>query len=383
MTQFSAAALPCNSAPRAGRATAGPVKHRGMSKPVRQAASTCRGRDRGEEEGMGVGYERRGSEYGAPVIEEKWAKLINISDTNVVNGERMDSLGGIAMFVQVADSGSFSATGRLLGLSSSAVGKSVARMETRLGVRLFQRSTRHLALTAEGEKFLQRCKRILAEVEAAERELGESGSAPSGRLRLSLPRYSGLFEPAIGAFMQAYPAIELDLDFSDAMVNIVSDGFDAAVRTGELADSSLMRRKLCTFRRLLLASPAYLARHGRPADGAALLRHARLDYRFPATGRLEQWPLLDESTQPAPGMVCNSVEMRVFLAVQGQGIAYLPAFAVQRKLAAGQLVSLLDAHTQTRTAFWLLWPGSRHLPPRLRVFIDFLVEHLQDRHFGS
>ena len=295
----------------------------------------------------------------------------------------MDSLGGIAMFVQVADSGSFSATGRLLGLSSSAVGKSVARMEARLGARLFQRSTRHLALTAEGEKFLQRCKRILAEVAAAERELGESGGAPSGRLRISLPRYSGLFEPAIAAFMQAYPAIELDLDFSDAMVNIVSDGFDAAVRTGELADSGLMRRKLCTFRRLLVASPAYLARHGRPADGAELLRHQRLHYRFPATGRLEQWPLMDEAAQQAPGMVCNSVEMRVFLAVQGQGIAYLPAFAVQRELAAGQLVSLLDEHTQARTAFWLLWPASRHLPPRLRVFIDFLVEQFDQRTSGG
>lgn len=145
--------------------------------------------------------------------------------------------------------------------------------------------------------------------------------------------------------MQAYPAIELDLDFSDAMVNIVSDGFDAAVRTGELADSSLMRRKLCTFRRLLVASPAYLARHGRPADGIELMQHQRLDYRFPATGRLEQWPLMDEAVQPVPGMVCNSVEMRVYLAVQGQGVAYLPAFAVQRELAAGQLVSLLDEHT--------------------------------------
>ncbi|OEZ54069.1 HTH-type transcriptional regulator PgrR [Janthinobacterium sp. HH103] len=295
----------------------------------------------------------------------------------------MDSLGGIAMFVQVADSGSFSATGRLLGLSSSAVGKSVARMEARLGARLFQRSTRHLALTAEGEKFLQRCKRILAEVAAAERELGESGGAPSGRLRISLPRYSGLFEPAIAAFMQAYPAIELDLDFSDAMVNIVSDGFDTAVRTGELADSGLMRRKLCTFRRLLVASPAYLARHGRPADGAELLRHQRLHYRFPATGRLEQWPLMEESAQPAPGMVCNSVEMRVFLAVQGQGIAYLPEFAVQRELAAEQLVSLLDEHTQAATAFWLLWPASRHLPPRLRVFIDFLVEQFDQRTSGG
>ncbi|WP_257572975.1 LysR substrate-binding domain-containing protein, partial [Janthinobacterium sp. UMAB-56] len=142
-------------------------------------------------------------------------------------------------------------------------------------------------------------------------------------------------------------------------------------------------RKLCTFRRLLVASPAYLARQGRPADGAGLLRHARLDYRFPATGRLEQWPLLEESAQPAPGMVCNSVEMRIHLAVQGQGIAYLPAFTVQRELAAGQLESVLDAHTQAAAAFWLLWPASRQLPPRLRVFIDFLVEHFQERRFGG
>lgn len=295
----------------------------------------------------------------------------------------MDSLGGIAMFVQVADSGSFSATGRLLGLSSSAVGKSVARMEARLGARLFQRSTRHLALTDEGEKFLQRCKRILAEVEAAERELSAATGAPSGRLRISLPRYSGLFEPAIAAFMLAYPAIELDLDFSDAMVNVVSDGYDAVVRTGELLDSGLTRRKLCTFRRLVVAAPAYLARHGRPAHPSELASHQRLHYRFPATGRLEAWPLADATAPPAPGMVCNSVEMRVHLAVQGQGIAYLPAFTVQRELDAGQLESVLDAHTQAPTAFWLLWPASRHTPPRLRVFIDFLVEKLHGQAFGA
>ena len=295
----------------------------------------------------------------------------------------MDSLGGIAMFVQVADSGSFSATGRQLGLSSSAVGKSVARMEARLGARLFQRSTRHLALTDEGEKFLQRCKRILAEVEAAERELSAATGVPSGRLRISLPRYSGLFEPAIAAFMLAYPAIELDLDFSDAMVNVISDGYDAVVRTGELQDSGLTRRKLCTFRRRMVASPAYLARHGLPGHPSELASHRRLHYRFPATGRLEAWPLADAAAPPAPGMVCNSVEIRVHLAVQGQGIAYLPAFTVQRELAAGRLESVLDAHTQAYTAFWLLWPASRHTPPRLRVFIDFLVEKLQGQAFGA
>jgi len=290
----------------------------------------------------------------------------------------MDSLGSIAMFVQVADSGSFSATARQLGLSSSAVGKSVARMEARLGARLFRRSTRHLSLTVEGENFLARCRRILAEVEAAEQELSASSKGPSGKLRISLPRYSGLFQAVVLEFMRAYPAIELDLDFSDSLVNVVSDGFDAVVRTGALEDSGLTRRRLCGFRRLLVAAPAYLAQHGRPATPAQLGQHRQLHYRFPATGRLEAWPLESEESFLPAGMVCNSVEMRVFLALQGQGIAYLPEFTVQRELAAGQLESVLDEYTQVQGTFWILWPTSRQLPSRLRVFIDFLVEKLNN-----
>ncbi len=290
----------------------------------------------------------------------------------------MDSLGSIAMFVQVADSGSFSATARQLGLSSSAVGKSVARMEARLGARLFRRSTRHLSLTAEGEQFLARCRRILAEVEAAEQELSASSKGPGGRLRISLPRYSGLFHEVILQFMRAYPAIELDLDFSDGLANVISDGYDAVVRTGALEDSGLTRRRLCNFRRLLVAAPSYLARQGTPTTPAQLAGHAQLHYRFPATGRLERWPLAADEVLSVNGMVCNSVEMRVFMAVQGQGIAYLPAFTVEQELAAGQLVGLLDKYTQESASFWVLWPSSSHLPSRLRVFIDFLVEKLED-----
>ena len=295
----------------------------------------------------------------------------------------MDSLGSIAMFVQVADSGSFSATARQLGLSSSAVGKSVARMEARLGARLFRRSTRHLSLTVEGEQFLARCRRILAEVEAAEQELSAASTGPSGRLRISLPRYSGLFHDAMLQFMQAYPAIELDLDFSDGLVNVISDGYDAVVRTGALEDSGLTRRRLCGFRRLLVAAPSYLARHGVPLAPAELAGHAQLHYRFPATGRLERWPLGADEVLSVNGLVCNSVEMRVFLAVQGQGIAYLPAFTVERELAAGQLLRVLDDYTQEQASFWLLWPASGQLPSRLRVFIDFLVEKLENGRPGS
>lgn len=149
----------------------------------------------------------------------------------------MDSLSGISVFVLVAETRSFSEAGRVLGVSPSAVGKSVARMEERLKVRLFHRSTRHIALTPEGEMFLERCRRILCEVEAAELELSEASDAPRGKLRVSLPRYSGLFEPAIAEFMQRYPDVSLDLDFTDRMVDVIGDGYDAVVRTGEMDDS--------------------------------------------------------------------------------------------------------------------------------------------------
>ena len=150
------------------------------------------------------------------------------------------------------------------------------------------------------------------------------------------------------------------------------------VRTGALEDSGLTRRRLCGFRRLLVAAPAYLAQHGWPATPAQLGQHRQLHYRFPATGRLEQWPLAPDAPAPPPAMVCNSVEMRVFLALQGQGIAYLPAFTVERELAAGQLESVLDEYTQEQGSFWILWPTSSHLPSRLRVFIDVLVEKLKN-----
>ena len=150
----------------------------------------------------------------------------------------MDSLSGISVFVLVAETRSFSEAGRVLGVSPSAVGKSVARMEERLKVRLFHRSTRHIALTPEGEMFLERCRRILCEVEAAELELSEASDAPRGKLRVSLPRYSGLFEPAIAEFMQRYPDVSLDLDFTDRMVDVIGDGYDAVVRTGEMDDSA-------------------------------------------------------------------------------------------------------------------------------------------------
>lgn len=292
----------------------------------------------------------------------------------------MDSLNGFIVFVQVAETRSFVAAGRLLGVSASAVGKSVARLEARLGARLFHRSTRSITLTAEGTQFLERSRRILAEIEAAELELSQATAAPRGRLRVSLPLVSSLLLPVLGEFMRQYPDIELDLDFSDRMVDVIEEGFDAVVRTGQPADSRLSARQLGQFQMKLVASPAYLAQRGTPQRPVDLEQHSCLHYRYPNTGKLEVWPLhlaadAPELRLPA-SMICNNLETRVCFAVQGLGITCLPDFAIGDAIATGRLLTVLDKYVQRTGVFHVLWPSGRQASPKIRVFIDFLQQRV-------
>lgn len=291
----------------------------------------------------------------------------------------IDNLSGVALFVQLAKAGSFVAAARQAGISPSAVSKSLARLEQRLGARLFQRSTRQLSLTAEGKLFLARSERILAEMQAAQEELAGQ-RAPQGRLRLGLPELGGLFLPALAAFSQLHPAIALDLDFSDALADVVGDGFDAVIRIGAPRDSRLAARKLGQFRSCLVASPAYLARHGTPQHPLDLQQHACLHYRFRHSGRVEAWQLRqDDGAAPLDlplSMVCNNVEARLHFARQGRGIAWLPECTVQAALADGSLVEVmrdyaLDGHPAH--GCWLLWPSGPHLAPKVRALVDFLA----------
>ncbi|MBD9384215.1 LysR family transcriptional regulator [Achromobacter sp. ACM02] len=288
----------------------------------------------------------------------------------------MDSLNGFVVFVQVAETRSFVAAGRLLGVSASAIGKSVARLEEKLGVRLFHRSTRSVTLTAEGALFLERSRRILAEIEAAELELSQAAAAPRGRLRVSLPLVSGLVLPVLGEFMREYPEIELDLDFTDRMVDVIEEGFDAVVRTGEPADSRLSARRLGAFQILLVASPAYLASRGTPKTPADLLRHSCLHYRFPSSGKLETWALRQADDEPElqlpVSMICNNIETRACFTLQGLGIAYLPDFAIREPLADGRLVQVLKGKSERTNVFHILWPASKHPSPKVRALVDFL-----------
>ncbi|KGP00365.1 LysR family transcriptional regulator [Alcaligenes faecalis] len=292
----------------------------------------------------------------------------------------MDSHGGMTIFVQVADLRSFAAAGRQLGISASAVSKGVARLEQKLGVRLFQRSTRSVSLTVEGTLFLDRCRRILSEIAAAENELASTTAAPQGRLRVSLPLVSGLMWPVLSAFASHYPHIELDLDFSDRLVDVVDEGFDAVVRTGELSDSRLMSKRLGTSRFVCVGAPGYFERHNMPERPEDLGQHACLLHRIPNTGLLEKWRLRrgeeNADRHPAAGMTSNHLETLRHMAIQGHGIAYLPDFAVKQALERGELLTVLDEWTGSSSTFWILWPSNRQLLPRVRVFVDFMAAHL-------
>ena len=292
----------------------------------------------------------------------------------------MDNLGSMKAFVQVAEARSFTVAGRQLGLSSSAIGKAVVRMEERLGVRLFHRSTRSVTLTAEGALFLERCRRIFSEIEAAELELSQTQEAPRGTLRVGLPLAGMLMMPTLVAFMRAYPEIILDLDFSDRVVDVIDEGFDAVMRFAEAGDSRLMSRALGMYRRRLVAAPTYLAAKGVPLTPDDLKAHACLHHKFPTSGKFERWPLPPgqagvEIELPRTAVV-STLEPLIFMAEHGLGIAYLPDFAIARQLRERTLVPVLDDHIDRSGPLRVLWPSSRHLAPKLRVFVDFLAANL-------
>jgi len=293
----------------------------------------------------------------------------------------VDSLSGLLAFVRAAETRSYVAAGERLGVSASAVGKSVARLEDKLGIRLLNRSTRRISLTEEGALFFERCQRIVGEIEEAEAELSRLTDAPRGRLRVSVPAVGyRMLMPILPEFTRRYPDIELDFDFNDRMIDVIAEGMDAVIRSGDFGNSLLKARKLGSFRFVLVGAPAYFADRGAPCNPEDLRQHDCLRYRFPTTGLLQDWKLGSKETDPPlqlPGtLTFNSVEALISAAVGGMGIAYLPDFAVRESLAAGTLTLVLDEHLTDGGRFSILWPSSRHLLPKLRVFVDFLAERL-------
>lgn len=228
--------------------------------------------------------------------------------------------------------------------------------------------------------FLERCRRILGEIEAAEVELSQAQSSPRGRLRISMPSVGVLFMPNLAAFKRLYPEVELDIDCSDRLVDVIEEGFDAVIRTGVPADSRLMARTVGSYRRVMVGSPEYFERAGRPLKPEDLERHSCFLYRYPSTGKLDVWPLGPGVRGQLPdlplSMVTNTLDPLVCFVEQGLGVACIPDIAIRRQLEAGSLVTVLDEFNEDCTTFRILWPSSRHLSPRLRGFVDFIADNL-------
>jgi len=294
--------------------------------------------------------------------------------------DSLDSVSSLATYVQAAETRSFTQAGRMLGLSASAVGKTVARLEASLGARLFHRSTRSISLTPEGEIFLESCRRVLAEIDSVERELAGNQASPRGKLRVSLPYLGGLFGHVLASFMARYPEIELDLDYSDRVVDIVNEGFDVAIRTGEGVDSRLVSRRLGVYHLILVASPSYLERAGTPSSPADLADHACLHHRFPSTGKLERWPFRQAEKGPdvpvPVAAAASTIAPLLEMAIEGCGIACVPDFTAAPAIQGGCLKEVLSDHMEHQNVFRIVWPSNRHIAPRLRAFLDYMGAHL-------
>lgn len=307
----------------------------------------------------------------------KWGGYPFFADKRFIS---MDSLTSLTSFVRTAETLSFVQAAHQLGISASAVGKNVARLEQQLGVRLFHRSTRSVSLTAEGALLLERSRPILEQIRDVEAEITQAVSHPSGKLRISLPVVGyRLLTPLLPHFSQLYPDIELELDFSDRLVNVIDEGFDVAIRSGEMQDSRLQARTLGAFRFVLCASPGYLKSHQPPKRSDELTRHHCILFRFPATGLIQNWELADLRVtgefQPLKLLTVNNIEAMVHSTLAGMGISYVPDFVVSELLKRGELQEVLPGSCVRQSRFSAIWPASRYLSPRVRCFVDFLAAH--------
>jgi DNA-binding transcriptional LysR family regulator len=294
----------------------------------------------------------------------------------------MDSRSGeMQVFTKVVETGSFSAAGKLLNLTPSAVSKLITRLEERLGVLLFERSTRQLVISGEGTRFYDSCVRILNDIEEAEQDAVGSTVAPNGLLRIntSVPFGTHQLLPIISDFNRLYPDITLDLSLTDALVDLKRERIDVAIRMGPLDDASFRARILGSSRRAVVASPAYLARHGIPKTPDELKNHRCFNFNFRRSR--DEWPFkVNRHTQYLAvrgDMLTNNGETMRQLTINGLGISRLGMFHIAEDLKAGRLAELLtDFNAGDTEEIHAIFNNQRYMPQRVRVFIDFLVERI-------
>lgn len=290
----------------------------------------------------------------------------------------MDATSDLRVFVRVLDRGSFSAAAKDLGLTPSAVSKLISRLEDRLGARLLERSTRRLVLTPEGEGFLARARRIVADIEEAEAEVMRARGAPRGKLRINAGTAFGLHQlaPALADFLARYPEIEIDLSITDRLVDLLEEQADIAVRSGHIPEGPFKQRKIADLERVICAAPAYLARRGTPQAAADLRQHDCIVVAGPG---LNRWPFRTRAgvdvIEVRPRVTTDDAEAALRLAIEGAGIVRLSEVITGDALRRGELVPLLnDLHHVEAVPLNALYPPGRNRLPRVAVFIDFLME---------
>lgn len=295
----------------------------------------------------------------------------------------MDRLDCDRMFVAVMETGSFAAAAQRLRTSSGQASKLVSKLEADLGVRLLNRTTRALSPTEVGQAYYDRLRGILDEFDSLDAQVKSSSATPRGRLKLTAPLTFGIVQlvPALNDFAVAFPEIELDVSFTDRVVNLIDEGFDAAIRAGRAVDSSLIARKLCGMVTIPVAAPSYLARHGRPTHPADLAAHDCIidtNFRDPLQWRFTtpEGPL----SVPLRGRLrYSNAEACLRAAEMGLGIANVPDFIAASSLRAGQTEALLSGFAEDFGGIYVLYPPGRHLAAKVRVLVDFLAERYRDR----
>ncbi|MBS0363145.1 MAG: LysR family transcriptional regulator [Proteobacteria bacterium] len=290
-----------------------------------------------------------------------------------------DSLFEMRVFVRVVERGSLSAAARDLNLSLAVTSRTLARLEARLGVRLANRTTRRLSLTEEGQVFNQRCVAILADVEDAERDVARRRNEPAGLLRVTSTFAFGRrwLAGLLAEFQALYPQVQVRLETSDRLADLLEGGFDLAVRVGALADSSLIARQLAPNVRVICGSPDYLDRRGRPQAPDDLLGHQCILYGDPPSGH---WTFADGAEVRVGGdLSCNDGDLAHTWALQGRGLALKSIWDVADDLAAGRLEVVLAKHRLPAAPIHAVYPTNRHLAARVRLCVDFLADRLKQQ----
>jgi DNA-binding transcriptional LysR family regulator len=299
----------------------------------------------------------------------------------------MDPLDGIAAFARVVDTGSFWAAARRLNVSKSAISARVQRLESRLGVRLLNRSTRKLSLTEAGAAYYRHCARILVEAEAAEQAANALQREPRGTLRVSAPDSFGAMHvaPAVPAFLKRYPELAIDINLSPAYADLVDESLDLAIRIGVLEDSALVVRKLASSRRMLCAAPAYLEQRRPPRTPGDLVSHNCLCANLLSCG--DEWRLSGKKNNKngevrvtvSGSFRSNNAEMLRAAALDGIGIADLPIWAVADELRSGRLRRVLPAWAPPVSTIYAVYPGNRLMSMKVRAFVDHLAQRFGRR----